>query len=189
MKFDHCELKEDFGNQYKYFHEEIDPFFPPPKIAELDINFFVDSDHAHDIVTGRSISGVLGFVGSTPITCIARRQGCVQTSTFGSEFTALKLAVEEVLDIRYHLRSMGVHVTKTTPIYADNQGVIINATDPSSSLNKKTVALAYHFVREHQAGKVISVRKIRSEDNVSDPLTKPLPSTVHMGHFGSFMGN
>ena len=83
----------------------------------------------------------------------------------------------------------GVHVTKTTPIYADNQGVIINATDPSSSLNKKTVMLAYHFVREHQAGKVISVRKIRSEDNVSDPLTKPLPSTVHMGHFGSFMGN
>ena len=57
---------EDFTHQYHYFQEEIDPRFPEPKVGELDINFFCDSDLAHDLVTGRSVTAVLGFIRSTP---------------------------------------------------------------------------------------------------------------------------
>ena len=94
------------------------------------------------------------------------------------------MALEEVLEIRYFLRSMGVKVSKPTPIYVDNMGVVINATDPASSLNKKAVALSYHFVREHQAGKVIQVLKIPTADNFADPLTKALPSKDQEAHYG-----
>ncbi len=184
---EHCKLIDDFGNQYSYFKEDIDPKFPEGRVPELDIMMFCDSDHAHDKVTGRSITGLLGFVGSTPVLWRSKRQSCVHTSTFGAEFTALKAAVEEILEIRYFLRSMGVHVTKPTPIFVDNLGVVINATDPSSSLNKKAVALAYHFVREHQAGKVISVHTIHTSHNYADPLTKALPSTVQQDHYGEIL--
>lgn len=52
----------DFGNQYDYYIEEIDSQFPTPKIPQLDINIFCDSDHAHDKVTGRSVTGIMGFI-------------------------------------------------------------------------------------------------------------------------------
>jgi hypothetical protein len=43
-------LKEDFGGQYKYFHEDLDPRFPPPLVSEMDINI---AKHRHDKMTGR----------------------------------------------------------------------------------------------------------------------------------------
>ena len=71
---------------------------------------------------------------------------------------------------------MGVNVSKPTPIWVDNMSVVLNATNPGSSLNKKAIALSYHFVREHQAQSVISIRKIHTTDNYADPFTKALDS-------------
>jgi hypothetical protein len=76
-KYEMVALKEDFGGQYKYFHEDLDPRFPEPLIKELDINIFVDANHAHDKVTGRSITGVFRFVGSTPVIWSSKRQASV----------------------------------------------------------------------------------------------------------------
>ncbi len=148
--YQNVEVKIDFGHQYTYFREDIDPKFPPPLMKELTVNLFVDADHGHDKITGRSITGLLSFIGSTPATWGARRQTAVATSTFSAEFMALKRAVEKAVTIRYHLRSMGVKVETATPIWVDHMGVVLNATDPASSLNKKWVALSYHFVREQK---------------------------------------
>ena len=178
---------EEFGHQYQYFEEELDPKFPKPKVKELDITIFCDADHAHDLVTGRSITGIIAFVGSTPVYWKSTRQTSVQTSTFGSEFTALKKAVETAVTIRYYLRSMGVQISKATKIFVDNKSVFLNAANPASSLNKKAIALAYHSVREHQAGKVIDIRHIRSQDNYADCLTKSLNSTVLKNLLFEFM--
>ena len=189
VEYQQLPLKKDFGNQYHYFQEDIDPRFPPPLQPELDINIFCDSDHGHDKVTGRSISGILSFVGSTPTTWHSKRQSSVQTSTFGAEFVALKKAVEEAVTLRYHLRSMGVKVSKATPIFVDNNSVVINASDPGSTLNKKGVALAYHFVREHAANDVVEIRKISTEDNFVDPFTKSLNGSAHHDFFYEIMRN
>ena len=161
----------------------MDPRFPEPLMEELDIHNFVDADHAHDKVTGRSVTGMILFVGSTPVVWISKQQTSVQTSTFGAEFVALKKAVEEVVAIRYHLRSMGVKVTKATPVFVDNMSVVLNSSNPGSTLNKKMVALAYHFCREHFVNSVVEIRKIKSEDNYADAWTKALPSS----DFNDFM--
>lgn len=87
----------DFVGQYKYAQEEIDPKFPKPMGPELDVWIFFDSDHAHDKVTGRSISGVIVLVGSTPIIWKSKRHGAVQTSTYGAELSAMRLATEEAI--------------------------------------------------------------------------------------------
>ena len=179
----------DFGNQYEKFEEEIDEKIPKPLMKELDINIFVDSNHGHDLVTGKSITGVIIFVGRTPIKYFSRRQSSVQTSTFGAEFVSLKRAVEEAIEIRYYLRSMGVPVTKPTVIYGDNMSAIKNTVDPGSPLKKKYLALAYHFCREYFSAGVVSIRKIDTKENIADPFTKGLVSTEFHGHFNSFMSN
>jgi hypothetical protein len=180
---------EDFTHQYKDYVEPIDPHFPKPTLAELPITIFSDSDHAHDLVTGRSITGILAFVGSAPVYWKSTRQTAVHTSTFGAEFTALKTAVEVAITIRYHLRSFGLRITQPTKIFVDNKSVVINSANPASSLNKKTIALAYHFVRQNQAAGVVDIQYVRSEDNYADLLTKPLNSTMLRNLLNEFMFN
>ena len=133
-RYNVVKLKEDFGGQYQYFQEDLDPRFPEPLVREMDVNLFVDANHAHDKVTGRSVTGLFCFVGSTPVIWKSKRQASVQTSTFGAEFTALKKAVEEAITLRYYLRSMGIAVTKPTPVFVDNMGVVLNASNPGSDL-------------------------------------------------------
>ena len=185
--YEKVELKLDFGNQYGYFHEDIDEMFPYPVMNELPIYIFCDADHGHNRKTGRSITGLFSIVGSTPISWMSKRQLCVHTSTFGAEFMALKAAVKEAVMLRYHLRAMGFKVSAPTPIFVDNMSVVLNASNPGSTLNKKTVALSYHFVREHVANDVIEIRKIDSEDNFADPFTKPLVSNKFHGFFHECM--
>jgi hypothetical protein len=164
----------DFEDLYAYAREDIDNHFPEPRGKELPVSIFFDSDHAHDKVTGRSISGLIVMVGSTPITWKSRRQGATATSTYGAEFYAMKLATEEAITIRYMLRSLGIPVTEPCHMYGDSSSVIQNVTRPESPLKKKNLALCFHFVRENVATKTINPIKLGSKDNFTDLLTKSL---------------
>ena len=97
IRYQKIDIKKEFGNQYAYFKEDIDPKFPTPLINEFDLSFSCDIDHGHNKTTGRSISEVIGFVGSTLVMWSSKRQTSVQTSTLGAEFVALKRAVEQVV--------------------------------------------------------------------------------------------
>jgi hypothetical protein len=57
-----------FEDYYAYAHDEVYDCFPKRLGKELPISIFFDSDHAHDKVTGRLISGVIIMVGCTSIT-------------------------------------------------------------------------------------------------------------------------
>ncbi len=95
----------------------------------------------------------------------------------------LKKTVEEAVSLRYHLRAMGVRVSKMTPIYCDNMGVVQSASNPGRTLNEKAVALSYHFVREHIANDVCEVRKVGTKDNCVYPFANALNSTDHKAFF------
>lgn len=129
----------DFMEQYQYSKEEIDPRFPKPMSNELDVSIFFDSDHAHDKVTGLLMSVVIVMVGSTPITWKSKRQGAVQTSTYGAEFSVMRLAMEGAITIHYMLRALGINVSKPSMTSGDNAGVIANASTPDAMLKKKNM--------------------------------------------------
>ena len=177
----------DFGNQYSDFEEEKDPKLPKAIMKELPITIYTDSNHGHDQVTGKSITGIIVLVGRTPVHWVSKRQASVQTATFGAEFIALKKAVEEAITIRYYLQSMGVKVTKPTVIYGDNVASITNTIEPGSPLKKKYLALSYHFCREYFSAGVVDIRKIDGKINRADPFTKALVSNEYHEHFNQIM--
>jgi hypothetical protein len=72
----------------------------------------------------------------------------VETSSFGSEFVAMKQCCEYLRGMRYKLRMMGIAVNGPYYISGDNQSVLANTTEPGSTLKKKSQSIAYHFVRE-----------------------------------------
>ena len=104
--------------------EEIDSKIPEPMIDELAITAFVDSDHAHDRVTMKSMTGLLILVGRTPVYFTCKHQGAIATSTYGAEFCAMRTTVEEVQAVRYMLRCLGVRVRTASLICGNNKEVI-----------------------------------------------------------------
>ena len=117
---------------------------------------------------------------------MSKRQGTVETSTYGAEFNALRTAIEEVISLRYMLRSLGVPVSKLTIVFGVNLGVIQSSTMPAALCKKKHNALSFHRVREAVAKTILEVHKILSTD-FADIFTKALPATVFIGHVHEMM--
>jgi hypothetical protein len=170
-RFQQC----DWSEFYPDAAELIAPNRPKPLGKPVTMSCFVDADHAGCKVTRRSHTGVIIFVNRAPITWYSKRQNTVESSTFGSEFVAMKTAVDMVEGLRYKLRMMGVEIAGATNVFCDNESVVKNSSNPESTLKKKHNAIAYHRTREAIAAGMIRVAKEDGETNLADILTKLLP--------------
>ena len=70
----------------------MSPDIPEPLGKEVVMRCFVDANHAGENLTRRSRSGFIILLQMAPIYYCLKRQNIVETSTFGSEFIAMKLA-------------------------------------------------------------------------------------------------
>ena len=93
---------------------------------------------------------------------------------YGSEFMAGRIAVEQIMEIRYMLRALGVPVKGRSYLFADNMSMITSSTIPSSWLKKRHNMLSYHRVREAIASGVVHLIHIPGTENPADVLTKSL---------------
>jgi hypothetical protein len=168
-------VKYDWHEQYADAEEQM-PMNPlEPKGKEVQISCFVDASHADDVITRRSTTGFIIFINKTPILWYSKRQNCIETSTYGSEFTALRIATEHIIGLRYKLRTLGVPLMGPAYTFCDNNSVVLSSTIPGSILKKKHNAIAYHKVRETIACGVMQLHYVSTEWNLADILTKILP--------------
>jgi len=136
--------REDWSaTPYGKFMEHIPHNSPEPLGIEFTMKAFVDSDHAGDFIARRSRTGFIIFLNSAPIYWYSKKQGSCETSTFGSEFIAMKSCCECIRGLRYKLRMMGIPMEKPTFIFGDNQSVLVNSSKPHSSLKKKSSSIAF----------------------------------------------
>ena len=170
--------KPDWSDFYKDATEQIPLDAPEPLGKPVEMTAFVDSDHAGDKVTRRSRTGVLIFLNRSPIVWYSKKQNSIEASSFGSEFSAMKTAVELVEGLRYKLRMMGVPLDGHAHVKADNLSMVTNSSMPESTLKKKSNSIAYHYVRERAAAGVIQVSYEPTTSNIADMLTKIQPGPV-----------
>jgi hypothetical protein len=147
---------------------------PEPRGYGFKIKAYVDSDHAGDSVTRRSRTGFIVYMNSAPIYWTSKKQGSINTSTFASEYCAMKSCCEYVRGLRYKLRMMGIPCDFPAYIFGDNQSVLVNSSNPFSTLKKKSCSIAYHFVREGVSKDEWRCAYINTHDNPADILTKPI---------------
>ena len=69
----------DWSGFYPDAKEEIPPDAPEPLGKPVQITVFVDSDHAGDLVTRRSRTGVLVFLNRSPVNWYSKKQTSVET--------------------------------------------------------------------------------------------------------------
>ncbi|KAL7529246.1 hypothetical protein ACHAWF_002904 [Thalassiosira exigua] len=162
----------DWAKFYGDVVEEDPPGMPEPLRKPVKIFAFCDSDHASNVVTRRSHSGILLFAQNTLIHSFSKKQNTVEVSTYGAELVAMMIARDMLVELRLKLKSIGVPMVGPANVFCDNQGVVKNTSIPESTLSKKHNPINYHIVRETAAAGILRVAKEDIESNLADALTK-----------------
>ena len=149
---------------------------PPPKGNPVVTTTYKDANLAHDLITGRAVTGVIHFLNQTPVEWFSKKQATVETATYGSEFAAAKVAIQQIAGLRHTLRYLGVNLEETSYLFGDNESVVTSGSIPHSNLSKRHQMLAFHYTREAVASKMVAFHHIFGDLNPADILSK------HWGH-------
>ena len=52
----------------------------------VTLTTYVDANLYHDMLSGRSVTGILHLINKTPFEWYSKKQATVETATYGSEF-------------------------------------------------------------------------------------------------------
>ena len=172
---DYSEFEADrpqWGHRYHGATEDIPDDAPEPKGKPVRSTTYVDENLLHDFVTGRSCTGILHLLNKTVLDYFCKRQNTVATATYGSELVAAQIGVDQIIDIRYTLRMLGVPLDGPAWMFGDNLAVVNSSTVPSGKLAKRADILNWHRVRESQAIGFVNFCYIKGTENPADILTK-----------------
>jgi hypothetical protein len=145
---------------------------PEPLGPTIVTSSYFDANLYHDWVSGRSVSGIIHFLNQTPIDWYTKKQNTVETATYGSEFVAGRITVDQIVDLRTTLRYLGVNVYSRSYMFGDNESMVVSCKFPYSKLHKRHNALSFHRVREAVASGMISIHHIPGNINPADILSK-----------------
>ena len=138
-------------------------------------SFFCDADWAGDKETRRSTSGYCCSLGSGVVSWLSKKQPTVALSTTEAEYRVATQATCEATWFEILLKDVGVKIERPLVIYCDNISAILLAKNPIFHARTKHIEVHYHFVREKIVEGLIDLRHIKTEDQVADIFTKPLP--------------
>lgn len=149
------------GIQYKSGHELVG---------------YSDSDFAGDVESRKSTTGYLYLMNNGPITWASHKQQTVALSTMEAEFMAACDAAKELLWLKQFLTELGESQCKCTDLFVDNQAAIKLISNPVYHKRSKHIDIKYNFIREKVELGYLSVKYISSNMQLSDFLTKALPT-------------
>lgn len=159
---------------------------------DLTLDCYVDADYAgvysswdpNDPKSVKSRSGFVITLGGIPVAWVSRLQVETALSTMEAEYIALSQSLRVLIPLRIILDEVtkalnlrqDPHSSIRSTIFEDNQACLLLATSdpPKMTPRSKSIAVKYHWFREHLEPGVIDILPIASEDQLADIFTKPL---------------
>lgn len=141
---------------------------------------FTDSDWGNCQLDRRSYSGFIFLLGGCAITWASKKQSTVALSTCEAEYMALTEAAKEAIFLQRFLRELGFEELSRVTIFADNQGSIKLAENPTFHHRSKHIDIKYHYVREVLRDGEVKIQHVATTDMVADFLTKGLAKRKHL---------
>jgi hypothetical protein len=153
---------------------------------------WVDAAHAsewnnktasNDPNTAISRMGYVITYAGCPMHWSSKMQTEIALSTTEAEYIALSQAMREVLPIIWLMeeaKKQGIPVLNATPrihckVFEDSAGAIEIANIPKMRPRTKHLNIKYHLFREEVKKGTISIYHTRTEEQIADIFTKPLP--------------
>lgn len=135
---------------------------------------YSDSDHVGEVDSTKSTSGILFFLGNSPISWQSVRQKVVATSSCEEEYiTAPTTACQGI----WLARLLGLMLNQDTApalIFVDNKSVSSLCKNPVLHDCSKHIDLRYHFIHDCVEKGTVIVEFIRTGEQKADILTKSL---------------
>ena len=157
---------------YGKVSEQLPDDLPEPLGLAVLLTTYVDANLYHDLLTGRSVSGILHLLNQTPFEYYSKKQNTVATATYGSEFMAARIACDQIVENRLMLRYLGVPLREKVYLFGDNKAVVDSSIIPHGKLHKRHTALSFHRVREIIASGMVVFTFLKGKLNPADILTK-----------------
>lgn len=137
---------------------------------------YVDADYAANIDTRKSLTGYVFTLFGVAVSWRSVHQSVVALSTTEAEYVALTEAIKEGMWLQEILAEFG-HVQEKITIFCDNQSAIHLAKHQGYHERTKHIDVKLYFVRDLVEKGSIEVKKIATEVNPADCLTKALPTS------------
>jgi len=152
--------------------EEIPVDCPRALGKKVRLTSFVDANLYHDLISGKSVTGILHLMNKTPVDWYCKLQNVAQTATFGSEAVAARTCTEQIIAFRLTLRYLGVPLFGPAYMFGDNETVVNSTSLPHARLQKRHNMLSWHVTRAALASGVLVFHHIKGKLNPSDVLSK-----------------
>ena len=140
---------------------------------------YCDADWASDPNDRKSISGHTAILSGAAISWSSKKQTTVSLSSTEAEYVAAARAAQEAMWIHTFLSEIGHPLKEPIKFYVDNQSAIKLVENPVAHDRTKHIDIKYHFIRDIESRKIISVKYCPTNDQVADVLMKPLSRKKH----------
>jgi len=144
------------------------------KRSEMKLSGYVDADFAGDLNDRKSQYGYLFFLGDCLIDWGSWKMRMVTLSSAESELVGAVEAGKTAKWLRQLLKEILVEQTAATVIYEDNAGTIFLSETTCFSRRTRHIDVRYHFLNEVVHRGLIKLKKVASNDNLADIMTKAL---------------
>ncbi|KAM0824008.1 hypothetical protein ACQ4PT_016362 [Festuca glaucescens] len=135
---------------------------------------YSDSDHAGDIDTSKSTSGILVFLGKCLVSWQSIKQQVVAMSSCEAEYIAASTACTQALWLARLLGDLLGRDTRPVQLLVDSKSALALAKNPVFHERSKHIRLRYHFIRDCLEEGSIEASYVNTTDQLADLLTKPL---------------
>ncbi len=139
----------------------------------------VDSDHAGDKTTRKSTTGMVLRFGSHVLRASSSLQSAIGLNVSEAEFCALVHGAAHGLGFQAYYADLGIKLDVRLESYSSSAK---SFTSRRGLGKQRHVQVRYLWIQERVACKHLVVKKIWSEDNVSDMLTKSVNKDTLEAH-------
>ena len=171
-------------NILKYLNRTKEMFLVYGGDEELRVKGYTDASFMTDPDDFKSQSGFVFTLNGGAVSWKSSKQSTVADSTTEAEYIGASEASKEGFWIKKFITELGVVPSALDPVelYCDNSGAVAQAKEPRSHQKSKHIERRYHIIRDFVDKGYVKVCKIHTDQNVSDPMTKPLPRAKHELH-------
>ena len=110
------------------------------------------------------------------------KQETIADSTYESEYIATSEASTEAIWLKNFIEDLGVvpAIKEHMEIFCDSNSAVALAKEPRDHGRSRHIDRKYHFIRHQIEEGLLMAKRVSSDENPADPLTKGLSRVKHL---------